>query len=297
MIAEERVGSLNKDVQQKLSGFNLTDKQFQNLSSYIERELGIKMPDSKKIMLESRLQKRVKALQLPSFKEYLDIVFSDDDRQSELLHMIDAVTTNKTDFFRESDHFDYMLQSLLPERTRISGWGMGSPLRIWSAGCSSGEEPYTMTMVLENYKEKNSAFQYGILATDISINMLKRAVEGIYTEEKIMPVSMAFRKKFLLKSKDPRSGIVRIKPELRKKIIFHRLNLMDEVFDIKEKFEIIFCRNVIIYFDRNNQAKLLKKFYNHLVPGGYLFLGHSETITGLDIPFYSVAPTIYRRPD
>jgi chemotaxis protein methyltransferase CheR len=297
MIAEKSDVSLNNDVQQKLSGYNLTDKQFRNLSSFIERDLGIKMPDSKKIMLESRLQKRVKALQLPSFKEYLDLVFSDEGRQSELLHMIDAVTTNKTDFFRESDHFDFLLHSLLPERTRTSGWGTRSPLRIWSAGCSSGEEPYTLTMVLENYKERNTSFQYKILATDISINMLKRAVQGIYTEERIAPVTMDFRKKYLLRSKDPRSGIVRIKPELRKRIIFYRLNLMDEVFDIKEKFEIIFCRNVIIYFDRNNQYKLLKKFYNHLVPGGYLFLGHSETITGLDIPFYSVAPTIYRRAD
>lgn len=280
----------------QIGGLSLTDKQFGTLSDFIERELGIKMPPTKKVMLESRLQKRVRAHKLASFKEYIDFVFSDQGKDSELFHMIDAVTTNKTDFFRESDHFSYLSGKLLPDRMRSDGWGKGTPISLWSAGCSSGEEPYTLAMVLETFKEKNGGFDYRITATDISINVLKRAVQAIYTDEKIAPVPMEYRKKFLLKSKDSTSGLIRVRPELRKKITFLRLNLMDKAFGIKGNFEIIFCRNVIIYFDRANQTTLLKKFYNHLVPGGYLFLGHSETITGLDVPFYSVAPTIYRKP-
>lgn len=296
MLKPEK-SSLDDDLRGQLSNVSLSDKQFQTLSSFIEGELGIKMPPTKKIMLESRLQKRVRALRLPAFKEYLEFVFSEEGKQSELLHMIDAVTTNKTDFFREADHFEYLLHTLLPERSRNASWGIGSPLKLWSAGCSTGEEPYTLAMVLENFREKNSSFAYRILATDISINVLKRAVQAVYTEERIAPVSLENRKKYLLRSKDAKTGLVRIKPHLREKVTFHRLNLMEETFGLRETFEIIFCRNVIIYFDRINQGKLLRKFYNHLVPGGYLFLGHSETITGLDIPLYSVAPTIYRKPE
>ncbi len=289
--------SLTDDIKSQITSLSLTDKQFQTLSEFIERELGIKMPPSKKVMLESRLQKRVRAHRFGSFKEYIDFVFGEQGKESELFHMIDAVTTNKTDFFREADHFVYLSDKLLPERFRNAGWGKGRPLSLWSAGCSSGEEPYTIAMILENFKGKNQGFDFRITATDISINVLKRAVQAIYTDEKISPVPMEFRKKYLLKSKDSTSALIRVKPLLRNKITFLRLNLMDKAFGLKENFEIIFCRNVIIYFDRSNQTTLLRKFYNHLVPGGYLFLGHSETITGLDVPFYSVAPTIYRKPE
>ena len=296
-MADNNDLSMTDEVRNQLASLTLTDNQFKMLSEFIEGELGIKMPSSKKVMLESRLQKRVRVYKFPSFKQYLDFVFSDQGKDSELFHMIDAVTTNKTDFFRESDHFTYLANKLLPEQTQRHGWGRGTPLTLWSAGCSSGEEPYTLTMVLESYKEKNTGFDYRITATDISINVLKRAVQAIYTDEKIIPVPVDMRKKYLLKSKDSKSGLIRIKPFLREKVTFHRLNLMDKAFGLKDNFQIIFCRNVIIYFDRTNQTALLRKFYNHLIPGGYLFLGHSETITGLDVPFYSVAPTIYRKPE
>ncbi len=274
----------------------LSDGQFKRLSSYIESELGIRMPPAKRIMLESRLYKRIRALKLDGFEQYLEHVFQDDEKNGELLHMIDAVTTNKTDFFRESDHFDYLLNRLLPERY-ADGWGVREPFRVWSAASSTGEEPYTLAMVLQDFAEENSRFSYRILATDISTQVLERGMKAIYTEDRVTPVPDAMKRKYLLRSKDRESRLVRIKPLLRRNVMFHRLNLMSEEFGIRDRFEVIFCRNVIIYFERETQAKLLRKLYHQLRPGGYLILGHSETLAGMELPVFSVAPTIYRKPE
>ncbi|MFP4382970.1 MAG: CheR family methyltransferase [Spirochaetia bacterium] len=275
----------------------LSEEQFKRLSTYIETELGIKMPPAKKIMLESRLQKRIRALHLTAFEEYLDLVFSDAATETELFHMIDAVTTNKTDFFREPDHFDYMRDVLLPERYNRSSWGNRNGLRVWSTASSSGEEPYTIAMILQDFKEQVNNFRYAVLGTDISTDMLERGRKAVYTEERVIPIPQAYKKRYLLRNKDRSSNLYRVVPELRRRVMFHRLNLMADDFGIDERFEIIFCRNVIIYFDRQNQSKLLRKLYNYLIPGGYLFLGHSETLAGMELPLYSVAPTIYRKPE
>ncbi len=276
----------------------LTDQQFKRLSTFIETEIGIRMPDTKRIMLESRLHKRLRTLKMDSFEDYLQHVFSDDQRESELVHMIDAVTTNKTDFFREADHFDFMLQQALPRGHSQYGWGAGkrTPLRAWSAACSSGEEIYTLAMVLEEFRAQHSGFEYIILGTDLSSAMLDRARSAIYPEERIEPVPESYRRKYLLRSKDRSKKTVRVKAELRNRVRLHRLNLMADDFGIQSKFEIIFCRNVIIYFDRPNQSKLLHHLYQYLVPGGYLILGHSETLAGLELPLLSVAPTVYQKP-
>ncbi len=275
-------------------GAALTDDQFARLSRFIESELGIRMPPAKKIMLESRLQKRIRALRLASFEDYLDFVFSEDQKEAELIHMIDAVTTNKTDFFRESDHFEVLLQQLLPKH-HMEGWGKRSPLKAWSAACSTGEEPYTLAMVLSEFGRENPDFSYHVLATDISTNVLDRGRRAVYPEERISPVPQEYRKRYLLRSKDRSSNLVRVKPELRKNVSFHRLNLMHDEYGIRDRFELIFCRNVIIYFERPTQYRLLRHLYDYLVPGGYLFLGHSETLTGMDLPLETVAPTIYRK--
>ena len=274
---------------------SLSDEQFKRLSTYIESELGIKMPPVKRVMLESRLQKRLRALKLPSFGEYLDLVFAEESTNGELVHMIDAVTTNKTDFFREADHFDFLLARLLPNEFAARGWGDREPMKLWSSASSSGEEAYTMAMVLEEFREQESRFQYRILGTDISTTMLERARSAIYPEDRVAPVAESLRKKYLLRSKERDARLVRVKPTLRRNVVFHRLNLMADQFGIRDSFQVIFCRNVIIYFDRTNQARLLRKLYDHLVPGGYLFLGHSETMAGMDLPLVSVAPTIYQK--
>jgi chemotaxis protein methyltransferase CheR len=275
----------------------LSEEEFKKLSTYIETELGIKMPPAKKIMLESRLQKRIRALKLNNFDDYLEMVFGEEETEAELVHMIDAVTTNKTDFFREPDHFEYLSEVLLPDRYTRDGWGTQSGVKVWSTASSSGEEPYTIAMILEDFRQRVDKFRYAVLGTDISSDMLDRGRNAVYTEERVAPIPQNLKKRFLLRNKDKTSKLYRVRPEIRKRVLFHRLNLMSDKFGIDEKFEIIFCRNVIIYFDRPNQAKLLRKLYNYLIPGGYLFLGHSETLAGMELPLYSVAPTIYRKPE
>jgi len=284
------------DVRSNFTSRRLTTEQFSVLSGFVESELGIRMPPAKRIMLESRLQKRLRALGLDDFQAYIDFVFDDSQKEAELLHMIDAVTTNKTDFFRESDHFDYLTDRLLPERYE-QGWGRTRPLRVWSTASSTGEEPYTLAMVLEEFREAGRDFNYGILGTDISTRALDHGRRAVYTEERIEPVPHGLRKKYFLRSKDRSSRLVRVRPELRRRVQFHRLNLMHDDYGIDDRFEVIFCRNVIIYFERPTQYRLLTHLYEYLVPGGYLFLGHSETLAGMELPLYSVAPTIYRKAE
>ena len=292
----EKEGSEEKNSFPNLRTTPLTDAQFKKLGHYIQSELGIRMPPAKRVMLESRLQKRIRALSMSGFEEYLEFVFTEDQANGELLHMIDAVTTNKTDFFREADHFDFLLGRLLPERY-ADGWGRDRPLNVWSSASSTGEEPYTLAIVLQEFAEANRDFDYRILGTDISTAALDRGRKATYTEERVAPVPSAYLKKYFLRSKDKEAKLVRVKPALRSKVFFHRLNLMAEDFGIQDRFEVIFCRNVIIYFDRPTQAVLLQKLFNYLRPGGYLFLGHSETLAGMGLPLISIAPTIYRRPE
>lgn len=275
---------------------SLSDAQFKRLSSFIESTLGIRMPPAKRIMLESRLYKRIRALRHSGFQEYLDFVFSEEQVNAEMLHMIDAVTTNKTDFFRESDHFDFLAQRLLPERYR-EGWGVRDPFRVWSAAASTGEEPYTLAMVLQEFAASHRDFSYRILGTDVSTQVLERGRKAVYTEDRIAPVPESMKRKYLMRSKDRESRLVRVKPLLRHNVVFHRLNLMQADLGVREQFEVIFCRNVIIYFERDTQTALLRKLYQYLRPGGYLFLGHSETLAGMELPVFSVAPTVYRKPD
>lgn len=269
----------------------LSDADFRRLSRFIESELGIRMPDTKRIMLESRLQKRIRHFGLPGFKEYVDFVFSEEGRQTELINMIDAVTTNKTDFFREPDHFEYLVEKILPDwMARSSG-----TMAFWSAGCSTGEEPYTLAMVLEEYRSATPHFDYRIFASDLSTQVLEKAQAAVYDEGKGSPIPMSYKKKYLLKSKDSSKALLKIRPELRAKVSFARINFMDDNYPIEGKFDVVFCRNVIIYFERRIQEAILGKLCTHIRPGGWLILGHSETLTGMDMPLKAVAPTIYAR--
>lgn len=289
-----------EDVYQEFTGQigSMPYKDFRRLGEFIEAELGIKMPDVKKTMLECRLQKRLRILGLSSFTEYCDYLFSDAGIESELVHMIDMVTTNKTDFFREPAHFDYLVQDALPELTRSRGAGISKPLAIWSAGCSTGEEPYTLSIVLSEFAERypGLGFRFFVLATDISSRVLEVAKRGVYDEEKVLPIPLEMRKKYLLRGRDKNKGVVRIVPELRRLVRFRRLNFMEGDFGMREPLDIIFCRNVIIYFDKETQGRLLNRFCRHLIPGGYIFVGHSESLSGLELPLVQVAPTIYRKP-
>lgn len=272
----------------------MKDRVFQRFSSFIFDNVGIKMPPAKKTMLEARLQKRLKALGMGSFEEYSDFVFSRQGHDSELVHLIDVVTTNKTDFFREPAHFDFLTKTAVPQILSRGDLGR-EPFRIWSAGCSSGEEPYTMAMVLSEFAEQNPDFRFSILASDISTQILETARTAVYAEERTDTIPLNIKKKYLLRSKNPALSLVRINPLVRSTVSFRRINFMDENFGVAEKMDVIFCRNVVIYFDKPTQQTLMRKFHRQLRPGGYLFIGHSETLSGLDVDFKPVASTVYRK--
>jgi chemotaxis protein methyltransferase CheR len=273
----------------------LRDREFLRFSGLIYESVGIKMPPAKKTMLEARLQKRLKILGIPSFEEYGDYVFSHEGRAGELVHLIDVVTTNKTDFFREPGHFDFMVKTALPNILDARGDASREPVRIWSAGCSTGEEPYTLAMVLSEYANSRPDFKAAITASDICTQVLQTAKTAIYPEERTDPIPLNLKKKYLMRSREKNKSLVRISPSLRSLVTFKRINFMDDDLGISEKMDIIFCRNVVIYFDKPTQQTLMRKFYKQLRPGGYLFIGHSETLSGLDVNFKAVASTVYRK--
>lgn len=273
----------------------LNTEQFRRLSRYIETEVGIKMPPAKRSMLESRLQKRLRLLSIDDFESYLEFVFS--GHNDEIVHMIDAVTTNKTDFFREPEHFELLQHHILPDRIEHDGWGIDRPLYVWSSACSTGEEPYTLAIVLKEVQRQYTRFRFKILATDISTRVLEHAARGVYAEDRIRPIPLELRKRYFLRSKNANEETVRVRSELRRVVHFHRLNLMDETYPLQDTYNVIFCRNVLIYFERERQIALLNRLHHHLVAGGYLLLGHSESLAGAELPVYSVAPTVYRKPE
>jgi len=270
----------------------LTDEQFRRLSVFIHKEVGINV-ETKKVLLEGRLRKRLHQLCIPTFGEYCQYLFSVEGQREELVYMIDAVATNKTDFFREPHQFEYLTQKALP--ALAAGAGSCWKLCAWSAASSTGEEPYTLGIVLSEYAAGQPGFDFSILATDISTKVLDHAVAGVYNHERVEPVPLALRKKYLLKSKDPSKKLVKIAPALQEKVAFRRLNLMDQTFGIADAMGVIFCRNVIIYFDKPTQTALIRKLFDQLMPGGYLFMGHSEVLNHIDLPLVSVAPSIYRK--
>lgn len=261
------------------------------LSRYIEEALGITMPPHKKVFLKARLLKRLKRLNFNSFSKYYDYLTSPEGRKTEIDHFIDNITTNKTDFFREDDHFDYLSEIILPELSMAKQ----KKISLWSAPCSTGEEPYTLAMVLEDYKRKNDlSINYDILGTDISKDALNKAYDATYEKRIIEPIPLTFKRKFLLRHKY-QNDIFRVSPALRVNVRFRQLNLLNESFNINGLFDVIFCRNVLIYFDRDNQNKTINNLFKHLKPGGYLFLGHSENIFTRKKELIKTAPSVYKR--
>lgn len=272
----------------------LSDKQFAVIQQYIHNNCGIKLPETKKSMVEGRIRKRLKALGMSSYNEYIETAFDPTSEifEHEQLALIDVITTNKTDFFREPNHFTFLTQDLLGKMERM-GIGTSRCLNIWSSACSTGEEPYTMAMVLADYFGLDGNFR--IYATDISYSVLEKAIKGIYSAEKAVEIPYEFKKKYLMRSKKPGSSLVRFIPEIRNKITFGRLNLMDNEYHLPVEMDIVFCRNVIIYFEHNTQHDIIRKICSNITSGGYLFLGHSESIHGMDLPLETVVPTVFLR--
>jgi chemotaxis protein methyltransferase CheR len=272
---------------------NISNADFGRLRSLIYAQSGISLNADKKTMLELRIKRRLRSLDLNSFAEYCEYLFGPRGQKEEIVHLLDVVSTNKTDFFREPEHFEFLVEKAIPDLMARNE--SGRPLLIWSAGCSTGEEPYTLAMVLNECVPNHTGFRFRVLATDISNTVLAKAGRGVYTCEVVAPVPPELRRKYFLRSRDRDSKLLRVVPELRQLVEFRRLNFMDANFGLSHKADVIFCRNVIIYFDRPTQEQIIQKLAAQLVPGGYAFVGHSETLHDMDVPLVPVAPALYRK--
>ena len=270
---------------------SLSQKNFSRLAELIQGYSGIKMPPTKRTMLEGRLRRRMRHTGVASLDGYCRHLFDDGGLEAELVHLIDAVTTNKTEFFREPSHFEFLAKRGLAALTQGR-----DELKTWSVACSTGAEPYTIAMVIEEHLTRTGArFDYSILCTDLCTEVLREAHAGVYAETMIEPVPMELRRRYLMRPRDRGRPIVRITPELRAHLAFARLNLMDEAYPVDGDIDMVFCRNILIYFDKQTQARVLGRLCGHLRPGGYLFLGHSESIVGMDLPVRQVANTVFER--
>lgn len=269
----------------------LSAGNFARLAEYIYAQSGIKMPLSKKTMLEGRLRRCMRASGIETLDGYCDYLFDANGLETEAVQLFDAVTTNKTDFFREPAHFDLLASRILPALVAAGR----TKLNVWSSACSTGAEAYTLAMVIEEFRRTGGRVDYATLGTDLSTRVLEQAHQGIFSTQMIEPVPLDLRQRYLMSAKAPGRQEVRIAPALRAKHSFARLNLMDDAYPVGRDMDIIFCRNVLIYFDKPTQERVLKKLCSHLRVGGYLFLGHSESLTGIDLPVTAVANTVFQR--
>ncbi len=268
----------------------ITDAEFRKASDLVKSLAGIHLTDGKRELVSARLAKRLRSLGLATLNDYLDVV-KEDKTQDELVMMLDALTTNLTSFWRESDHFDFVVEHVLP---KFESRGQNE-IRIWSAGCSTGEEPYGLGMlILGNLKNAQNT-KLRILATDLSTRVLDTAKRGKYGEERVKNIPSDLRNKFVTKENGSHGTIYSINPNVRSAITFGRLNLM-EPWPMKGPFDMIFCRNVMIYFDKPTQKQLVERFAGLLRSGGTLFVGHSESLAGVQHSFRYVRPTIYEKP-
>ena len=266
--------------------FELSDKQYEQISTTIYNTCRINLHDGKKDLVQARLLKRIRQLKVSGFQEYLDRVENDAD---EFTVMVDFLSTNLTTFFREPRHFEF-LESLVLPRFRNSG---GRKIRLWCAGCSSGEEPYSLAILLRQSLEPADLRDCLILATDISTRMLDMAKNGAYPEQRMANVPANIRSAYFTRT-GAQAPLFKAGPELKRMIRFRRLNLAG-TWPMKGRFDVIFCRNVMIYFDRQTQAELVAKFHEFLNPGGYLIVGHSESLVNVRHEFQYVQPSIYMK--
>jgi len=275
----------------------LSQKDFQGLTSLIRSQCGLVLSPHKYRMIETRLRKRLSTLGMDSLSEYCAYLGSAEGRRLESPHLVDAVTTHKTDFFRESGHFDFLTGQAVPELLRKYRSGIARPFLAWSAACSTGEEPYTLAMVLSQYGELDPkrTFRFAIEATDVSQGVLETAQRAVYPATLAAPIPEPLRRRYLLRSKERKRALVRIAPDIRAAVRFRQMNLMDSVYGFTEPFDVVFCRNVMIYFDRPTQETILRKIVSTLRLGGFLFMGHAESLAGFDLSLEQVAPTVHRR--
>lgn len=273
--------------------FVFTTEDFLYLSELANKMAGIRLSEAKRELVYGRLSKRIRKLGLKSFKEYCDILRESEDNE-EFTHFINAITTNVTSFFRENHHFEFIANEFIPEYISKNSHAYQKRLRIWSAGCSSGKEPYSIAMTLRESIQDIDTWDIKILATDLDSNILEIARRGEYPVEKSNELSDSRKKIWFKAGASDNQGAIKVNDELRNMITFNQLNLTGH-WPMSGNFDIIFCRNVTIYFDKNTRVRLLDRFADYLTDGGYLFVGHSESLFGLTRRFETVGRTIHRK--
>lgn len=267
----------------------ITENEFQKLSEYINKNIGIKLPAGKKALLQGRLQQVLIQNGFESFSEYYRYLVSDTTGNA-MAVLMDRVTTNHTFFMREAAHFTFLEKTVLPY---LESSITNKDIRIWSAGCSTGQEAYTIAMVVTEYfGSKKSFWDTTILATDISTRSIEKARQGVYLEEEIKNLPKTWVNKYFKKTGP---DLYEVTDRLKRDVLFRKFNLTEKYFPFREKFDIIFCRNVMFYFDKGTRDKLVNRFYNCLNEGGYLFVGHSETLANTRTAFKYVIPAVYRK--
>jgi len=276
-----------------MSYLELSDKDFERFRSLVYEKCGINLHAGKKELVRARLGKRLRQTKFKKFSQYYNYLV-EEDSGDELIEMLNAISTNLTSFFREPKHFDFLSSEVLPAYEAEFKNDRNKSLRVWSAGCSSGEEPYSIAMQLCEYFDYASSWKIFILATDISTKVLSTAVSGVYHEAQTKNISSDILRKYFQRGHGKWEGHYRVKPFIRNMVEFKRLNLM-ESFSFTQSFDIIFCRNVMIYFDKKGQQKVVNKFYQNLSKAGYLFIGHSESLMSTKHRFNYVRPTIYSK--
>lgn len=270
-------------------GFSITDKEFYQLATYIKANYGINMKKEKKTLVTSRLHNVLIQNGFKNFTEYYDYIISDKTGNAAAT-LVNKITTNHTFFMREANHFNYFRDSVLPYFTDVL---KNKDIRIWSAGCSTGEEPYTLAMIMDEFFGKRKSFwDTKILATDISGKALETAIQGTYDKEKTATLPEKWKNEYFKKLDSQKSIIV---DKIRNEVIYRKFNLMDEKFPFKRKFHVIFCRNVMIYFDAKTKIELVNKFYDMMEDGGYLFVSHSESLNREETNYKYVMPAVYRK--
>jgi chemotaxis protein methyltransferase CheR len=268
----------------------LEEPEFKRIQTFMLDELGIKLSPVKIVMVNSRLVKRLKATQMDSFAKYLDYALSEEGRRGGEFHfMVDELTTHKTEFFREPEQFVYLNKEILPKLSEEAR----RDFKIWSAGCSTGEEPYTMGILLNEFAQRSPGFKFSIYASDISSGVLTKAVRAIYNQQMVDGMSPEYIRKYFLQSKDQETKQFRVVKSLRDSVYFFKQNLVDNYFFSNNSLDIAFCRNTLIYFEEKSKKEVVEKLVQKIKPGGYLFVGLSETLTQYSSDIKQVSPSIY----
>jgi chemotaxis protein methyltransferase CheR len=272
----------------------LSGRHYRSIADILQKHTGIRLPPGKQTMVEGRLRKRVRTLGLAGLNDYAAYLFQSGKLDEELVHLIDCVTTNKTDFFREPAHFEFLRNAAVPDLLALHGQRRVR-LKVWSSAASTGAEAYTIAMVLQDMADAGPRFTFSVLGTDICTDVLATARCGVYAQEMAAAVPADMAKRFVMPARNPGRREVRIAPELRRLVRFEHLNLMEPHYPVDRDIDVIFCRNVLIYFDKPTQNAVLDKLFGHLRRGGYLFVGHSESMAvGERLGLKQVLPTVFQ---